>query len=107
LLLTADLAACGYGAAHAVRHGLRPMLLIWCLFNFAWLGVGPVYQLSHDVMAWGDVPSFQAPGQVSYALVLDLVAMLAVLLGSLGKPRPFAVRQVSVRPKAPFLLAGA
>jgi hypothetical protein len=107
MLLIADLAACGYGAARAVQHGLRPMLLIWCLFNYAWLGVGPIYQLSHDVMAWGDVPSFQAPDRVSYALVLDLAAMLAVLLGSFGKPHARAVREVSVRPRAPFLLAGA
>lgn len=107
LLLIADATACAYGAARAVRPGLQPMLLVWCLFNFAWLCVGPTYQLSHGVMAWGDVPAFLAPGQVTYALALDLLAMLAVLLGSLGAARVRAPRQVTVRAHVPAILAGA
>ena len=45
---------CAVGAAAAIAFGLRPVLLVASVFPYCWLVVPSVYQISHELAAWGD-----------------------------------------------------
>lgn len=71
---------------------LRPTAMIAFGFTFSWLGVAPIYQLSHGLAAWGDSEVLYTP-EVEFALVLNVLAAAAMYFGFFSTGR--AGRHVS------------
>ena len=79
------------------------MGLIFYPFTFAWLTVGPIYQLSHGIFAWGDLQLFAMSETISTAVLCTLIAVLAFMVGyevTRGRKNltPISLRPIEVRP---------
>ena len=97
----------------------RPIALVTFVFIFSWLGVAPIYQLSHGRAAWLDSSVLQSP-DVTQALVLMVLATgrpvhrdaASVVLPELGAPhahadpRPAALRLPRLPARLPRSDAG-
>jgi hypothetical protein len=81
LLIAAFAIACAAGAALGVHRGLRPVILLYSVFQYCWLVVPASYQISHGVAAWGDSTVTDQVGATSTALLLCLVAQVVLLAG--------------------------
>lgn len=93
---------CAAGTVRSYSAGARPVGLVFYPFMFAWLGVGPIYQLSHGRFAWGDVPLLGERAIISLAVLYTLAAVLAFTVGyEMRRKRlkvPAAGAGVDVRP---------
>jgi len=69
------------GAAQSVINGLRPVTASFYIFWFAWLGVGPIAQLTLGEVAWGDTTVLADRGRVWSALGVSVVAILMFWIG--------------------------
>jgi hypothetical protein len=119
-LLAAHILLCAIGIVGSYATGLRPVRLVFFCFYLSWLGVGPLYQLSHERLAWGDSGLLRRTDAVTAALVLDVVTVLVVLLagwtaGARRRPdaaahgvadRPGDLRVVEPRQWAPWACLG-
>ncbi|WP_299954890.1 hypothetical protein [uncultured Modestobacter sp.] len=56
------------------------MALVFFCFHFAWLGVAPIYQVSHDALAWSDASLLQQRQLVQDAALLTLASTAAFSL---------------------------
>lgn len=81
------------GAVQASMHGLRPISAAFYVFWFAWLGVGPIAQLTLGRVAWGDSRVLAFPGAVRAALALTALAIACFWVGD------FVARTAPVRPR--------
>ncbi|PZA22965.1 hypothetical protein DMO24_02425 [Modestobacter versicolor] len=107
-ILTAQLLLCACGIVSSYVTGLRPMRMVFFVFTLSWLGVGPLYQISHRALAWNDSGLLNDTDRVTAALALTLLATtstaLAMWLGGRRRarradlPEPAPVR--SVRPRS-------
>ncbi len=83
--------SCTAGITMACADGCRPLLLIFSTFFLCWLGIGPLYQLSHGAMAWNDDALSHDLGAVRAALLLSdvflVVFFFAVALGTRVAPK--------------------
>lgn len=90
LELLVVLVSCTAGITMACADGCRPLLLIFSTFFLCWLGIGPLYQLSHGAMAWNDAALSHDLGAVRAALLLSdvflVVFFFAVALGARVEP---------------------
>lgn len=90
------------GAIQSAAHGLRPAAAAFYVFWFAWLGVGPIAQLTLGRVAWNDTRALADPAAVRLALVLTALAIAFFAIGDLAtrawarRPRPEA--RASIRP---------
>lgn len=108
-LVLAQLLVCSAGVVSGFVHGLRPVRTVFFAFLFSWLGVGPLYQLSHRQLAWGDTALLDSTERVTAALALTLLAtftalaaMLCVDARSTAPLSRSAVRRVEIRPFVPW-----
>ena len=85
-LLQVSIAAAGI--AKSAVPVPRPIALVTFVFIFSWLGVAPIYQLSHGRAAWLDSSVLQSP-DVTQALVLMVLATAILFIGLL---RPLSSR---------------
>jgi hypothetical protein len=72
-LVAAQLLLCAIGIVGSYATGLRPLGLVLFSFFLSWLGVGPLYQLSHRRLAWGDSGLLQRTDAVTAALGLTFL----------------------------------
>jgi hypothetical protein len=77
-ILLAQLELCAFMIVSSYARGLRPMRLVFFTFTLSWLGVGPLYQVSHDVLAWNDSGLLHDTDKVTFALGLTLLATSSV-----------------------------
>lgn len=80
-LLAFMVVVCAVGIVRSYAGGARPLGLVFYPFMFAWLAVGPIYQLSHGTFAWGDIPLFGQPAVISQAVLYTLLAVVAFTAG--------------------------
>ena len=84
------------GAIQSAAHELRPAAAAFYVFWFAWLGVGPIAQLTLGRVAWNDTRALADPAAVRLALVLTALAIAFFAIGDLATrarvraPRPEA-----------------
>lgn len=90
ILIGIQILACSIGIVSSYATGLRPVRMVFFVFLFAWLGIGPLYQLSHHQLAWGDSGLLRRTGAVDGALGLTLTATLiaSVAMWHAGRTRP-------------------
>lgn len=81
LLLAFMVIVCTVGIVRSYSGGARPLGLVYYPFTFAWLAVGPIYQLSHGTFAWGDIPLFGQPAVISQAVLYTLLPVVAFTTG--------------------------
>lgn len=81
-LIAAQLVVCSLGVARSFSSGTRPVALVYFMFTFAWLGIGPAYQVSHDQMAWRDYTILANESLVIRTLVLNVLATTMVFCGT-------------------------
>lgn len=81
VLLGVLVVICAVGVVRSFVDGARPLRLVFFPFTFAWLTVGPIYQLSHGRFAWGDVSLFAAETTISSAVLYTLIAVIAFSVG--------------------------
>ncbi|MGB4778358.1 hypothetical protein [Microbacterium sp.] len=70
------------GALQSVASGLRPVAAAFYIFTFAWLGVGPIMQMSIRRVAWGDLTILSDTGAMRHALALTALAAAAFWVGN-------------------------
>jgi hypothetical protein len=68
-----DLIICLLGFTRGFSPNLRPIQTIWFCFQFSWMGVAPVYLVSHQVAAWGDNAIWAQTSAVRAAFELNLL----------------------------------
>ncbi|MDL5352759.1 hypothetical protein [Microbacterium sp. zg-YB36] len=99
------------GAVQSAAHGLRPAAAAFYLFWFAWLGVGPIAQLTLGRVAWGDTRALADPAAVHLALVLTALAIACFSIGDLATraraSRPSLAARASIRPGVHALVVAA
>jgi hypothetical protein len=77
-ILATQIMVCALGIVGSYAGGVRPLRMVFNLFVLSWLGVGPLYQLSHYQLAWGDSGLLQHTDAVTAALAVNLSAVLAI-----------------------------
>ncbi|TFV88386.1 hypothetical protein E4P40_09980 [Blastococcus sp. CT_GayMR20] len=77
-LLVTQLLLCTFGIVSSYVTGLRPVRLVFFSFVFSWLGVGPLYQVSHRQLAWQDSDLLNSTDMVTAALGLTVLFTAAV-----------------------------
>jgi hypothetical protein len=88
-IITAQLLLCACGIVSSYVTGLRPMRMVFFIFTMSWLGVGPLYQISHRSLAWNDSGLLNDTERVTAALALTLLATTttALAMGLGGRRR--------------------
>lgn len=81
ILLISLLIVCTVGTVRSYSTGARPVGLVFYPFTFAWLCVGPIYQLSHQRFAWGDTALLSETGLITNAVAQTLIAVVAFTVG--------------------------
>lgn len=81
-LLQVALAAGGFAKA---LYPVRLTAMVAFGFSLSWLGVAPIYQISHHAAAWGD-DSIVRSSDVVLALVLNVLFTGALLVGFYLRP---------------------
>ncbi|MGY1652036.1 hypothetical protein [Geodermatophilus sp. SYSU D01119] len=76
---------CAAGIARSAHPAPRPIALVTFVFLFSWLGVAPIYQLSHGTAAWGDSAVLDSP-LVPDAMLINLLATTVLFVGLLLGP---------------------
>ena len=72
---------CLTGVLRSFRKGFRPASLVFYTFTFCWLVVASAIQIHEGVAAWQDSNVLQDAHQVSRALELTFLALIAFRLG--------------------------
>ncbi len=94
------LVICLLGFVRGFSPVLRPVQTVWFCFQFSWMGVAPIYLVSHHVAAWGDNAIWAQSGAVRTAFELNLLsAVVAVVAFVSASARPKvrrATREVAV-----------
>ncbi len=80
VLVVAQLVLCAFGIVGSYVRGLRPMRMVFSVFLLSWLGVGPLYQLSHRQLAWNDSSLLDDRDAVTGGLALTLLFTALVFL---------------------------
>lgn len=113
-LVLGQLLVCSAGVVSAFVGGLRPVRMVFFGFLFSWLGVGPLYQISHGRLAWDDSALLDRTDLVTGALALTLVSTLLVLVTALvfdsrrrARPARQPAARVEPRPLVPWAYVGA
>lgn len=78
-LSAADIVLCGVGISRAISQGLRPVSLLFYIFDFSWLGFAPAFQLANHEAAWNDGVVLGETSNITGALLMNL-ALTAVFL---------------------------
>ena len=89
-LLVVNLALTTAGIVTGYVSGFRPILTLFFCFNYCWLAVPPVYQLSVNRGIWHDPWVYQDRAAVTQALAIVAVGCAAMLLGYLRGASPSA-----------------
>lgn len=97
------------GVLQSASHGLRPVAAAFYIFWFAWLGIGPIAQLTLGREAWGDTSILVRNERLYAALWLTVLAVVFFWVGErFGRSRATAPVQLGepavVRPIAVPLL---
>ena len=89
------------GLGRGCLPGLRPIQVVTFGFAFAYLGVAPIYQLSHRDAAWGDGRLMVLTNpDVDTALILNVVYALTTLIAfELTRQAPPAHSRSDIQPK--------
>ncbi len=99
------------GAIQSAAHGLRPAAAAFYVFWFAWLGVGPIAQLTLGRVAWNDTRALADPAAVRLALALTALAIAFFAIGDLATRawprRPAPESRASIRPAVHMLIVVA
>jgi hypothetical protein len=106
-IIAGQIVLCAVGIVSSYATGLRPVRMVFYVFILSWLGVGPLYQLSHQRLAWGDSGLLQRTDAVTAALALNFVAVLVVTVAAWHSSVPRQARAddgpaVEPRPWAPW-----
>src|SRR4051812_45298439 len=81
VLAAASAAIALLGALRSITQGLRPICAGVYIFWFAWLGVGPIVQLTLHKVAWNDISALSDPSRVQTALLFNVLAITAFWCG--------------------------
>ena len=108
VLLCIQLALCAWGIGASFSRGLRPVALVYYSFSFAWLGIGPTYQLATEQIPWNDRQLLAQPQDIAVALAITALATLMFTIGSLVQSRRTApekkIVKITVRLPVTWLL---
>lgn len=98
LLASVQVVLAVVGLVRGCRPGARLVQIVTFSFLLVWLGIAPIYQLSHQRAAWGDSALLTQRVDVFWALALNLFATAALLVGfSLAARRAGAGERTSGR----------
>lgn len=99
---------CTVGTVRSYGGGARLVGLVFYPFMFAWLTIGPIYQLSQNRFAWGDTPLLSEGAVISKAVIYTLAAVVSFSIGyELWRKRLIpagAKREIRVRPTVVWAL---
>jgi hypothetical protein len=107
-LVLAQIMLCAFGIVSSYARGWRPMRMVFFIFMLSWLGIGPLYQLAHHRIAWGDSGLLDQTGLVTQALLLTLGMTVALSVamwhadGTGRGPDAKPSRDIEPRPWAPW-----
>lgn len=96
--LDAFLAALGLGitvfmVALSVVGYFHAILGFGAAWMACWMFMASIYQLSHGVAAWGDNAVIESGGNVTRALLLNVITQVAILIGYGMRSRRVAVKE--------------
>lgn len=105
ILAAVNALACIVGIMKSSVGGLRPVAAVFYIFTFSWLGVAPIYQLVAQRVAWGDTTALLDRNTTIAALLMNVTATFAFMLG-VSRANHSAARPLTQREARPAVVRG-